>query len=238
MRSILEDTIAAIPVRFTDGNEPFVPVSGSAKWALRGHDGALLLTNQAISLGSLDVETLIQVPADQQTIDAAREFDKRTLIVTALRGVSPWELRVSYRVTPWINHTVTIDTVRGLAGLSSDELTPDDIDIYAAYKWLEDKIQTSVLETALASGTKDEIDANLAIASYTLLQALPAVANRLMKRRADGSMEAERFQADMPALRDKLQANIDAVVANLSNVVDDSPVLFSFGTPTDVITGT
>lgn len=237
MRSYLEDTIAAVLVLFRDGGEPFIPDSGSASWSLRDHEGSVVLSGQAISLGITDTQTLVQVPAIQNTITSPREFEKRMLIVTAMRNGAPWEARVPYRLTPWLNHSVTINVVRSLAGLTTQELPEDDVDIYAAYKWLEAKLTPTTLEEALASGTKNETDANKAIASKALLEALPAVSMRMLKRKADGSIEAERFEQDLNALRESLQKNIDDAMTNIGNVVEAGSALFSFGNPTDVITG-
>jgi hypothetical protein len=237
MRSFLQDEIAAILVPFTDGGEPFMPTASSATWSLRDHDGAVILSAQAITLGVADVETLIQVPAIQNTITSPREFEKRTLIVNALHGARPWQIIMPYILTPWLNHTVTMETVRSLAGLSSSELADGDVDIYSAYKWMEAKLTSALLTTALASGTKDETDVNRAIASKALLEALPAVINRNLKRKTDGSLEAEKFGLDMALLRDALAKNIDEVVQDIGGVVQATPSLFSFGLPTDVITG-
>lgn len=238
MRSFLVNTIAAVPVLFREGGEPFIPDANSAKWHLRDHAGALALSNQNITLGLTDTQTVVQVPALQNTITSPRQFEKRTLIVTATRqGGIPWEMRVAYRVSPWLNHTVTINSVRSLAGLAADELHEDDVDIYAAYKWIEEKITATTLETALASGTADETNTNRAIASKALLEALPAVSMRMLKRKTDGSLEAERFEQDLAALRDMLQRNVDTVVTDLGSVETANTSLFSFGLPTDPITG-
>lgn len=237
MRSYLKDTIAAIPVQFAEGGEPFMPFSGSALWHLRDHTGALVLSNQAITLGALDFETLIQVPSIRNAITAPREFEKRTLIITALHGIRPWEFIIPYRITPWLNHAVSIDSVRSLAGLSAEELQDDDVDIYASYKWLEGKLTTATLDAALLTGTKQETDVNKAIASKALLDALPAVLNRLLKRKTDGSLEAEKFGFDMEILRDALNKNLDDVMESIGGVTQAVPSLFSFGTPTDMITG-
>jgi len=237
MRSYLQDEIAAILVSFTDGGEPFMPTANSASWSLRDHDGAVILSGQAITLSVGDVETVVQVPAIQNAITSPREFEKRTLIVSALHGARPWQTILSYILTPWLNHTVTMETVRSLAGLSSSELADGDVDIYSAYKWLEAKLTSAVLTTALASGTKDETDVNRAIASKALLEALPAVINRNLKRKTDGSLEAEKFGLDMALLREALAKNIDEVVQDIGGVVQATPSLFSFGLPTDVITG-
>lgn len=239
MRAYLADTIAAIPVDFVDGGEPFIPDTSSVTYSLRDHAGALIgaQTNIGVTVGPADTSVQIAVGAIYNAITTPREFEKRTLIVSALHAGVPVVFQTVYRIAPWLNHSVTMDMVRSLAGLRPSELDDDDVDLFAAYKWLEAKISTVILTTALASGTKDEIDTNLAIASKALLDALPAVENRLLKTKTDGSMEAERFQFDFDALRIQLQANIDGVIEDIAGDAPAQSALYSFGTPTDPITG-
>lgn len=239
MRSYLANAIAAILVEFRDGGEPFIPVSGSVSWSLRDHSGTLVtgFVNLALTPGVTDTSVLIQVPALQNEITSPREFEKRTVIVSASKAGTPWQAVIPYRITPWLNHSVTADSARALAGLDRSELPDAELDIYAAYKWVEDKLGVDTLETALASGTSDETDANRAIAARAVLVCLSAVASRVLKRRTDGSLEAERFEFDVGKLRVELQALIDTVLINLAGSDIEEPGLFSFGTPTDPITG-
>lgn len=237
MRSYLEDEAARILVEFTEGGEPFI--ASAATWSLRGQDGALLSGPNTITLGLADVQTSIVISASLNTVLDGLEFEKRTLIVEATNAATTqvWTRRVAYRVLPWLNHSVTPDSVRALAGLDVQNLPDEDIDVFSAYLWLKSMLPDGGLNSALINGGRTEVLANKALEARAVLDAIPSIANRMLKKRADGSIQAERFTFDPTLLQGLMQRHIDEAIEAINPVAAEAVVNYSFGIPTDPVTG-
>lgn len=239
MQAFLQDKAALLLVQFTESGEPFIPDANSVSWTLRAHDGTQVVgyIDTAISTGVSTVEVSITVPALQNTITAPRDYEKRSVIVSALRGGKPWTKVCHYRIIPWSLHTVTPEAVRSLSGLQDYDLPDAEIDIFEAYLQIRERMGAVALQTALASGVDNEILANRAIAAQALLNRIPTLQTRLLKRRSDGSLQAERFPIDLKDLEARLRGYISEAI--IAGVEDNGavPMNYSFGLPTDPVTG-
>lgn len=239
MRSYLVDQAALIPVLFSELGEPFIPDADSVTWTLRSQSGAVVsgFVDVSVTTGPTDVQVNITIPALQNTISSGLLFEKRTIMVSALRGGKPWMHRVSYYVVPWSNHIVDAAYARSLVGLDDSDVPDSDLDIFNAYLVMSQRLGQTEMEDALSSGTEQEMLVNRAIAARALLDAMPAISNRILKRRTDGSIQAERFKFDRELMEAALRGHIDQAVLSVFGETGESTLLFSFGAPTDPITG-
>lgn len=240
MLAYLQDQAALLLIQFTESGEPFIPDTGSVTWSLRDHSGVLVpaYTNVALSTGATDIQKNITIPALQNTIDAARAFEKRTVVVSALRSGNPWTKVITYRVIPWLNMSVTADSARALLGLEPYELTDEEIDIYAAYQKISSQVGQEALQNALTSGTDTELKTNKAIAAQALLDAFAVLQTRLLKRRTDGSIQAERLAINFEDMKAQLQGYVFEATLAIQGESGASVMAFSFSLPVDPITGT
>lgn len=239
MLAYLKDQAAPLLIRFMESGEPFIPDVGSVTWSLRGHAGTLVpgYVDTPLSTGVTDVEKVLTVPALQNTITGTNFFEKRSVIVSALRAGRPWSSVVHYQVIPWLLHTVTPQSARALIGLDQYDLDDSEIDIFGAYLFMRNRLTDTVIVAALSAGTQVEARANRAIGAKAILDALPALSNRILKSKTDGTIKAERFKFDIELMRRTLQGYVDDAVFDALGDNGASTLAYSFGTPTDVITG-
>lgn len=241
MLQVLEDAAASVAVPLLRGGEPFVADANTVRWSLRDETGAPMAGYQnQLPASQADTIIIVDVPGAANAIPVDKRFAKRTVIVTGKIGGVEFITRSTYRVTPFLNHSVTPDAVRAFIGVSSGELPDDDIDLAKAYYEIEARVTDTVLEAALASGTVSEGIANDAIKAQAVLSALPGMRARLAKREEDGTLKLERFPVDLDMIRDdamRLIAKADLLVP-ASDDTSPAPTLFVLAGPaTDAITG-
>ena len=227
-----EDVTVAVPLQ-RDG-EPFLADENSVTWSLRDHTGAIALAGQ-IPLDATDTSITVLIPAAENTILAGRRFEKRFLIVKGTVEAQDFQIQVPYRITPWLNHTVTTDAVRAFIGtFAQGELPDGDIDLMSAYYDIADVVGDDVLEVALGSGGQVETTANDAIKAAAVLRVLPGMQARLSKREEDGVMKVERFPVDLDKIAAEARSIITRAVRLVSGVDDTAtpPSLIVLTQPT------
>lgn len=230
-----EDIEVAVP--FERDGEPFVPDENTVAWALRGQDGAL--TGSFVSIDVSDTSALIPVLAASNSVATGMRFEKRTVVVRGERDGRPFEVRVPYQITPWLNYTASPEDVRNFCGAAGSELSDSDINLVDAYFRVADIVTEDGLEFALISGLAAEQNANRAIVAAAVLTALPGLRARMLKKEGDGNRTLERFNMDFDRLEaDALKALKDATTS-LSAIDDNTtaPPIFILTTPTDPVTG-
>lgn len=236
---VLVGTAATLRVDF---NGPLGTLSAdvsSVSWRLFNTAGVQIGNTTSVAnaagVGSVSIEVL----ATNHTIDAARRFEKRTLVTTWKSGGKSYADRTTYRVIPLLNHSVTADDVRTLLGLNEDELQDTEIDITAAYFRFEEDATQAALETALASGTMSEVRANRGIAADAALAIIPSMPIRTTQTQANGELRSERFRTppDFSALEATIRNQRSEALTAVASTETIVPSLLVLTSPTDVITG-
>jgi hypothetical protein len=229
-----------IPVRFERLGEPTIPTVGSVKYTLRGHDGLPIVGHTDVSVTTTTTTTSINLPLPAAVNTASLRIEKRHLFITYEVAGATYQMALSYRLVPFLNHTVTKDKVRSqFGGIAKHHLPDDDIDLVRAYLQIEEKVGQSTLDTALASGTVLEITANDAILWQAALDVLPSVQLRIMQKETDGALSFERgdLASSLPMLEESLRQKLLAAVNTISGRTTESLPLIAFALPTDPITG-
>jgi hypothetical protein len=227
-------TTIAVPVSFTVDGKPRVPDANSAGYVLYGHSGTQLTTG-SITTGAAQTSAIVSIADTHNTI--TNPFEKRTLVVTWLTSGVPFRTRINYRLTPFLNHTVTTNKVRALLGINLSELPDDDIDILAAYFRVENELGSAVFSAALSAGDHTELAVNDAITCEAALALLPGLQFRFAQRETDGQVGFDRIQIrDWKTVRhDLLQARTAAFDVVLGREGTYTAILVATGT--DAITG-
>lgn len=222
-----------IAVPLTRDGEPFLADDGSVTWSLRDHTGALMSGMTNVSLPSSDTTLLVEVPAAANEIAPGRQFEKRSISIKGLAEGQPFVAGAQYRITPWLNHSVTTSQIWAFIGTDAGELPEADIDITGAYFSLAEMVGETQLVEALSSGSKLEQRANDAIKGMAVLRVLPGVRQRLLKRAEDGTLKAERFAIDFNQLAADATALVTLAVREVGGLDDNvtAPTLFVLATP-------
>lgn len=227
-----------LTVPFRRNGEPFVPDVGSVKWTLRDAAGAAVVayTDVAVTTTTTTTSINLTVPAAQNGLTG--RFEKRTVVISGTRNSgTPFSFNVPYRIHPWLNHTVTPDDVRNFIGVGTDELPDDTIDILSAYIQLESSATQAVLDAAFIAGGVSELKANKALVGRCVLDALPALRQRLLVLKADGPLRAQRDKLDLDKIEELARAAITEVAGGTGGTFDATDSFFQVVIRTDPFTG-
>lgn len=228
-----------IRVDFVDAHGYDLTGVNTVKYTLYGHSGSAIRQDVAVSVAENAKYTSISLLSSDNTISGSRRFEKRQLFVSWLSQGNEYTVVKRYRILPFLNYSVAYDDVRALLGLNSDDLNDDEIDIFSAFLSIDGEITTSVLTTALASGTSLEMSANRLIAIEAALLTIPSLELRTAASVVDGNRRWDRFRTppDWNAIASRLGAMKAQALATITETAQDSPTLTLMSTPTDVITG-
>jgi hypothetical protein len=230
-------------VQFIVDGEFVVP--SSASYSVRDNAGAVLagLSDVAISLGATDTQATITVAADKNTVANGLMFENRTVTGKFTHEGNIYPFRYSYRVLPFLNHTVTPDDVRSVLGVLKHEISDDeDIDLTASYYLVQERVGASALTTALAAGDLTTQYANWAIMYRAAMDLVSSLQLRAAVAQGDDNITFERFaKIDWQALWDSLNETYEGSIWSMIPVADRplvvQPLALVVSAPTDVITG-
>lgn len=194
MMDYFNGTDVGINIIFERDGEPFIPDVGSVKYTVYDHTGIPLsgLEDIEVTTTTSTFSVDVVVPANQNTIDPERKFERRTIIVTATTNGQHHRQVVIYRLVPFLNHSVEPHQVRGFIGVQEKELPDEDIDLFSAYLYVEKDFTTERLNEALASGTTQELAANTCIMLKAVLDVLPSVRQRIAQKETNGPIGFDR----------------------------------------------
>lgn len=216
-----EDITLQIPLRMN--GEPVVPDAGSVKLTLRDNAGQVLVNKEAVTMGTASTEASVLIDADHNALGTGR-FSNRSVLVTFTKSGRPQEVRLSYRLTAWLNTTITADDVRGFIGIDSGELPDREIDIIAAYLDVENDVTETVLSAALGGADAKQIAANRLILARAVLDQIPGLQMRVSQNESNGVFSAQRPKLDLVQLELRAQAlyadNSDLVAGRLAVTQD------------------
>lgn len=207
-----EDIALQIPLRV--GTEPVVPDNGSVKMTVRDNAGQIVIDKVPVTMDVASTNANVTVPAASNALGAGR-FGMRNVIIEFTKTGRPQSARLAYRLTAWLNTTVTPDDVRAFCGLDAGELPDSVIDIVEAYFDVENDITEPVLSAALASADNKQIAANRIILARAVLLQIPGLALRISQNETDGVFSAQRPKIDLTLLELRAQA-LYAENANLA----------------------
>jgi hypothetical protein len=229
-----------LPFRFERDGEPVVPTAGSVTYTVRSHTGTPFPGWEGVPLNVPTNESSVSIQIPAALNETALRIEKRFITVAYdLAGMSQ-QKTFTYRLIPFLTHTVNRDQVRAqLGGISAADLPDHEIDLVSAYFQIEDRLNADTLTAALVAGTLREITANNAILWQATLDVLPSVKLRINQKEMDGAISIER--GDVTAMLDQLETEIRqklyAAINNLSGRVQERFSLVTFSTRPDPVTG-
>ena len=174
--------------------EPFIPDVGSVKYTVHDHTGAPISGLQDVDVVTTTTTfaVSVNVPAAQNQVAVQRKFERRTVVVTCSRdGVAHRQIG-TYRLVPFANYSVTTAQVRSFIGVQEKELEDEDVDLFAAFLFVEEDFGAANLIDALNSGTTREIAANECIKLRAVLEVLPSVKQRIAQQESHGTIGFQR----------------------------------------------
>lgn len=239
MRTYLAATDITLVIPLRLNGEPFIPDTGTVKYTLRDGAGAVMagFEDITVSMGVADTEAVIVVAAAQNALGSGR-FAKRTLVVKASKATRPVTFQETYRLTSWLNTTVSPQDIRNFIGIGPGELPDDAIDIVTAYFDVEDEVTEAILTEKLAGADADERSANNAILAKSVLNLIPSLQLRITQSESNGVFQATRPKINIAELEMRAQALYsDAVDAFASRLEITGDILVTAVLSPDPITG-
>lgn len=232
---VIRGSAAALWVDFISPTGLQIPDDASVRYSLYDQVGTALLTDQTITPDANASGVSIQIDAAHNTIASPRRFEKRLVIVSWTTGGQSYSTRKTYRIVPVTTFTAAKADVRGFLGLNEDELTDDEIDLFAAYL----QVETDTLNEALTSGTAKELAANTVIVMQAVLDILPSVKLRALGSLTNGPVRAERMRAtpDWGKVERDARNRMAHALSVVTGVTQTNPTLIILSVPTDPITG-
>lgn len=157
----------------------------------------------------------------------------------------PCEISDSYQLTSFIPMTANVNSVRGMTGLTPEELPDGEVDLYQAYYTLADyltneKGDTNTLVSYLTSGTTKSLKANQLIAIQAALDIAPGIPNRIAATQKTENAEFTRNRIDVNQLVKDLRANRESLITQLLTTdlsTIPTKTIFVVTQPTDPVTG-
>jgi len=179
---------------FIHDGEPFIPDVGSVKYTVLDHAGAPIagLADVAVTTDVTTFQIGFTIPAVNNTVAAGKRFERRTVLIQYLRAGAANRTVKAYRLVPILNHSVEPQHVRSFIGLQQKELPDAEIDLLAAYLYVEKDFTSASLDALLASGTTQELAANECIKLRAVLAVLPSVKQRMAQKETNGVIGFER----------------------------------------------
>lgn len=207
-----EDIALQIPLRIN--GEPIVPDAGSVKLTVRDNAGQVLVDKEPVTMTTASTEASVIVDAADNALGAGR-FSMRTVIIDFTKTGRPQRTTMSYRLTAWLNTTVTADDVRSFIGIDSGELPDSVIDLVEAYFDVENDVTEAVLTPALAGADEKQVAANRLILARAVLNQIPGLPLRISQNESNGVFSAQRPKIDLALL----EARAEAMYADNSDLV-------------------
>lgn len=231
-----QDAVITVDLIGVDG-EPFVPDGGVIAWTLRGHDGSIQVTETAMS-GVTDTRAFITIAGAENTLDG-RSLEKRILEVRCEIDGAPHYVATVYRVTQFLNTTVSPRDVRRYLSLDEGALPDNEIDIVEAYFDIADLITEDALTAALSGDQSIERAANRAIVAQCVLNLGVTLVFRMTKAETDGQTKIERFEMDIKAILETAKVDRDKALALATGtaIQTTTRTLITFTDRTDPLTG-
>jgi hypothetical protein len=207
-----------------------------------------LTDNSGAIVGSVD-ETVLTINTGATsalfTILAANnaltlDYELRYVVVKFTYQSRDYYVRDYYNIRSNLRIPVSYDDVRNIAGLSSNILTDDQIDLFAAYSELQADVDVT-LDSVIASGSSVIPHIQTAVAAKAALNALNFVETMIFQsEQADNTLYKRFTGIDFNAVLGRLQALYNAAIGKINGDVVGSQTtvnIFNVVTGTDPVTG-
>lgn len=240
MSDFLAGTDVTLTVMLAEAGAPLIPDAGSLTYTVRDQEGAAIptLTNVPVTTGPTTYQVPILVLAANNVITDGRRFEKRTIALNYLvNGIGKQQI-ATYRLTAFLNHSVTPGQIRGFVGVQQHELPGEEIDLLISFLKVEKVVGLAELGAALASGTTVELSANEAIRMQAVLDVLPSLKQRIAQSETNGLKGFSR-----PVIRDFSDVEQNArdrysdALTDITGRTDTTFTLAVLTQDTDPITG-
>jgi hypothetical protein len=221
---VLSGTDLALRVDFLSAADDLtVPDADTVSFSVFSAVGVRLAGPVALTPMPEDTGVTVKIDALVNTIGADRVFDQRTVIVSWMAGGASGARRETYRLVPFPLYKVSPEDVRNVVGIASDELPDTAIDVYSGYLLAGSLFSSrDVLDAALTSGSLDEVIANRIVAYTVVLEMIPALSQRILQSKTDGTLKTDRLKTiDVAAIAAGLAARRTIDVNQLAGVTND-----------------
>lgn len=236
MKSFLQNSTISVPVLFQQDGEPVVPDSGTFTWTLRGQDGTILSGPTTVS-GIVDTKAKVSVASTLNVISGSALYEKRTLITSWLVGTFPFTHQQTYRITNWLNYSITLDDVRTFVGAGNGFVADDEMDLVQAYLDVASVITSTTLNAALIAGGDYETAANRAIVAQVVISLIPSMQARFIKKESDGQISVENGDIDLMDLERRASDLLSRSLNLIGSRAVITPTFIVAATRTDPVTG-
>lgn len=231
-------TDISLSIILSKDGEPFIPDMGSVKYSVYGHDGTPLAADVPVVTSSTTFQIQVEIAASANAIAPQRKFERRTVVVNSNRGGQYHRQTATYRLVPFLNFAIQASQVRGFIGVQEKELPDEDIDLVAAYLYVEKDFTDTRLAEALASGTTQELAANECIKLRAVLDVLPSIKQRIAQSEKNGIIGFERpTMTDFGEVERAAQDRYYSSKMEALGLTETAPVLILVTTDADPITG-
>jgi hypothetical protein len=217
------------------GGVPAQPDDGTVTFSVRDQSGQIIagLDHQPLTVPGTTAS--ISVPAGANQI--AGETESRFVTLSYIAGGQSRQQRAAYSLHPFLPIEASEDTVRGLLGVSADELPDDDIELVPAYYDLLADNGDAFSNAFTTTGQRRQ-QANRALALRAALDALPSLQLRVFQARQYENATFSRFATvNFAQLRDDLTAQMKTALNGVNSTTSITyPTLLVIAVPTDPVT--
>lgn len=227
-----------IPFEFKFGDDLVVPDASSVTLTVTEANGTVISGYDGLAI-TPDVgasQTVLSISAAANT--KTNDFELRQCEVYFEYNSTPVTGYITYQIVDRINIPVSPSEVRNLIGISESEWPNENIDLIKAYSDLQDDIEDFDVETTLVSGesaAKTIIDAIKYKAAIQILPSLEIIAVQSLQ--ADNVMFRRFEEVDFEAMRNRLTAEYDGFLSDITGESGVTPILATTGVGTDAVTG-
>jgi hypothetical protein len=238
VKQVIKDTAAVISFPIViDGNfQP--PDVGSVSYTLFDNAGAAVAGHTNVNVTVDGVQTTVNVTIAGAQNGKTLITEYRSVVLSFQVGTVPYALTQRYIITDFLPHAVTQDDVRGLLGVSHEELPDHNIDLVAAYFELGNSVGLSGLSAALGAGGRTAHVANRGVAAQAALLALPGLKLRINQMEKSDADSFQRFaKIDWQQIADDLAALVTAASDVVNPADTENGTYITVNTPIDPVTG-
>ncbi|RQR63891.1 hypothetical protein DIE18_07095 [Burkholderia sp. Bp9125] len=218
------------------------PDAGSVTYTVRDQSGAVLAGLDHAALDVPGTTAQILLPAHVNGITAGNDTETRFVFLAFKTSGQSRQQQVAYGLHPFIPMSADADAVRGLMGVSVDELPDEAIDLIPAYYSLRADYGTDFTNALVVGDSRTRSAANRALAARAAIDALPSFQLRLVQSKQVENSNFSRWDwVDLDKLKEDLTTQLGASLAQLSDTlartVAVTPTIFVVSSPTDPVTG-
>lgn len=226
----------SIAVDFIVDGDFAVPDTGTVTYTVRDHSGSPVSGQTSVPVTTDGTTTRINVTIPQAVNEITRTIEKRSLIVQYQVVGVPYQIVTHYRLSVWLNHTVTATDVRFYLGVKPHELPDEAIDLVSAYFDVNSEVED--LSEALTGDMAESLAANDAILYRAAIKVIPSLqlaAN--MSEQVDLNVVSRFDSVDWDRVMRDTTNLYASVIRVLTGEVEIIPPMMVVSQPTDPVTG-